>query len=53
MTLAVTRDRSGQPPTKLLKTPFFKHDGSEVEIAAAGNVRMGDNPIGTRTNDAR
>ena len=30
--------------SNLLKTPFFKHDGPEVEIAAAGNVRMGDKP---------
>jgi hypothetical protein len=27
----------------LLETPFFKHDGAEVEIAAAGNVRLADN----------
>jgi hypothetical protein len=32
---------------KLPVTPFFKHDGAEVEIAAAGNFRMADNLPGT------
>jgi hypothetical protein len=27
---------------KLPQTPFFKHDGPEVEIAAAGNFRVAD-----------
>jgi hypothetical protein len=29
---------------KLPQSPFFKHDGPEVEIAAAGNFRVADNP---------
>jgi hypothetical protein len=32
---------------KLFKIPFFKHDGPEVEIAAAGNFRMADHTPGT------
>jgi hypothetical protein len=29
---------------KLPQSPFFKHDGPEVEIAAAGNFRIADQP---------
>jgi hypothetical protein len=29
-------------PLNLPKSPFFKHDGPEVEIAAAGNFPMAD-----------
>jgi len=28
----------------LPQIPFFKHDGPEVEIAAAGNFRIADKP---------
>jgi len=34
---------------KLPQSPFFKHDGPGVEIAAAGNVRMGDDSLAMRT----
>ena len=30
----------------MTRRAFFKHDGPEVEVAAAGDVRMGDDSTG-------